>query len=730
MKSIFLGIALLISSCVFAQSPTDYVNPFIGTDNDGQTNPGALLPWGMMCVSPFNGYDTLKTDKIDQGFGASMYHKPGRFISGFGHAAVSGPGCAALGVMTIMPTHLKLTFHPKKFMSPYSDEVATPGYYKTMLTKSNIKVEMTATERCAMHRYTFPQGEHTLLLNNGLCLTLTKGGMIQYVADNEFEGYHANGEFCGKWVTGNIYYVIKIEKKPLLWGMWSNQKDFKMFKRENVGNDVGAYLNYETQANEQILVKVAISYTSIANARLNMEKEMPDWDFEKYKKQAAERWNHELSKIKVEGGTDDDKTMFYTGLYHCLIHPNLLNDVNGEYPATGSFKTTKAIGYQRYTLYSLWDTYRNLHPFLSLVYPEQQSDMVKSMLAMYQENGWLPKWELASQETLVMVGDPSLPVIADTYLRGIRDFDINLAYQAMLKGATTPEANNPLRPGMDSLLKNGFIPEKTPKVWGSVATAQEYGIADWNLAQISLLLKKDQDFQKFSKQALYHRNYFKKDVGFFCPRIIDGSFFPNFDPHPFRKSVFPGAPGFVEGDAWQYLFFVPHDMLWLKEQLGGDKKFADKLQKCMDSSYFSMVNEPDIAYPYLFNYCKGMEQKTQFWVRNTLRRYYNNSPSGLPGNDDCGVMSAWLLYSMMGFYPDCPGNMDYQLTSPVFDKITIQLNPKYYKGKEFVITAKNQNEKNLYIQSMQLNGKPHKKYTLNHVDIVNGGRLNFELSDK
>ena len=729
MKKLIL--LALLSSNLFAQSPATFVNPFIGTDNDGETNPGAVLPWGMMNVAPFNGYDTLKTDKIDQGYGASVYRQKRRFITGFTHGGISGAGCSALGILAIMPTKTQFnSFHPKKYLSRYSAEIAEPGYYKVHLDTTNIVAEITATKRCAIHRYTFPQGAHSILLNIGLCLAPTKGGMIKQVSDTEYEGYHAVGNFCGKWVTGNLYYYVKIQKQPELWGMWNDQKNFNQFTRENIGNEAGVYLQYKTLENEQILVKVGISYTSIANAKLNLETEIPAWDFNAVKQSASNEWNTQLSRIAVEGGTTDDKTMFYSALYHALLHPNLLNDVNGEYPAMGTFKTMKAVGYDRYTLYSLWDTYRNIHPFLSLVYPEKQLDMVKSMLAMYQEGGWLPKWELASQETFVMVGDPSIPVIADSYLRGVKQFDTELAYQAMRKGAVTPEANNPLRPGLDSLLKNGFIPQGSRGVWGSVATAQEYAMADWNLAQFAKATGKNDDYEKFIKQSQLYRNNFDSHTKFLRPRMQDGTFMTGFTPIMTSKKFYPGNPGFVEGDAWHYLFFSPNDFDWLKKKLGGEKAFVSKLQLSFDSAYFCMVNEPDIANPYLFNLAKKEEWRTQKAVRNALRKNFNNSPAGLPGNDDCGVMSTWLMYSMMGFYPICPGDMNYQLSSPVFSKVTIKLNPQFYTGKEFVITAKNQNEKNIFIQSIQLNGKPNKGYSLNHAEVVNGGILNFVLGSK
>jgi predicted alpha-1,2-mannosidase len=365
--------------------------------------------------------------------------------------------------------------------------------------------------------------------------------------------------------------------------------------------------------------------------------------------------------------------------------------------------------------------------------------MVKSMLGMYQEGGWLPKWELAGMETGCMVGDPAIPVIVDSYLRGVKDFDVNLAWDAIKHNASTPGKENPARPGLDDWLKYGYIPDDAPYtlkvftsadisneyengrrlgiVWGSVSTAMEYCIADWNLAQMAGVLGKTDDYNDFLNRSFNYRNNFDMETGFVRPRQQNGTWLSPFDPT--SKSL----NGFTEGSAWTYTFMVPHDIPGLIKLMGGTKKFTEKLNTCFEKNYFDITNEPDLAYPYLFNYVKGEEWRAQKKVNEVRNKDFKNSPAGLPGNDDCGTMSAWLVYSMMGFYPDCPGNMDYQLTSPVFSKVTIALDPTYYPGKTFVIETKNAKPENIYIRSMELNGKSQHKFTINHQDITRGGKL-------
>jgi predicted alpha-1,2-mannosidase len=407
-------------------------------------------------------------------------------------------------------------------------------------------------------------------------------------------------------------------------------------------------------------------------------------------------------------------------LYHMQLHPNVINDVNGQYPLMESFGVGKNEERNRYTVFSLWDTYRNFHELMSLVYPDLQQDMVRSMVDMYKESGWLPKWELNSKETFTMDGDPALPVIADTYLRGIKNFDVESAYQAMKKSATTPGKYNKIRPNLDFYLEKGYVP-LLEKFDYSVSSALEYYIADWNLAQLAKALGKTSDYERFEKQSLQYVNYFDgKEYQMIRPKLANGTFLSPFNPLQGRN--FEPVPGFHEGTAWNYTFCVQHDIPGLIKLMGGKTNFVQTLQKVFTDSLFDMTNEPDIHYPFLFNYVNGQEWRAQKEVRRLIKTWFKNTPDGLPGNDDCGTMSAWLVFSMMGIYPVCPGDMNYAITEPVFDKITIQLDQKFYPGKEFII-QKNKKDVNKPIGKILKDNKPIKSFFIHHHELTRGGIL-------
>jgi len=430
-----------------------------------------------------------------------------------------------------------------------------------------------------------------------------------------------------------------------------------------------------------------------------------------------------LSRITVEGGTDAQKTVFYTALYHLLIHPNILQDVNGEYPAMESDKIMTTKG-DRYTVFSLWDTYRNVHQLLTLVYPERQMEMVRTMLDMYREHGWLPKWELYGRETLTMEGDPSIPVIVDTWMKGLRDFDVDLAYEAMYKSATLPGAENLMRPDNDDYMSKGYVPLRE-QYDNSVSHALEYYIADFALSRFAEALGKKKDAEMFYKRSLGYKHYYSKEFGTFRPILPDGTFYSPFNPR--QGENFEPNPGFHEGSAWNYTFYVPHDVYGLAKLMGGKKSFIDKLQMVFDEGLYDPANEPDIAYPHLFSYFKGEEWRTQKETQRLLDKYFTTKPDGIPGNDDTGTMSSWAIFNMIGFYPDCPGLPEYTLTTPVFDKVTIRLNPKWYKEKELVIETNRTQPGTLYINKVVLNGKKFNKYHITHDELVHGQRIFFDL---
>ena len=741
LKILLSIIAVSLVLGVRAQDVVQHVNPFIGTANSGNTNPGAVMPWGMVSLSPFNSYDTITKSSA-----ASPYVYGNKYMHGFTHVNLSGVGCADLGTFCLMPITGALNIK-QQHHSQYSAEQATPGYYAVNLDRYHIKAELSATVRTGISCYTFPKGQSHILLNMGLGLTTKKGAGIKRVSDTEVEGFKNIGNICGLKAIQTVYFVTKLSKDPVRSGVWGDGKVYQNFQREIAGDGIGAFFSFDTQENEKIYVKTGVSYVSIENARKNLEAEQSQFDFEGTRHAAEKSWEQALSKIQVEGGTGDDKVKFYTAIYHSLLHPNVFNDVNGEYRFFESDKIGITKGVDRYTVFSLWDTYRNLHPFLSLVYPDKQSAMVKSLLGMAKEGGWLPRWEYAGIDAGVMTGDPSLAVIADTWFRGIRDFDLIQAYEAMKHNATAPGKDNYMRPGMDHWLSYGYIPEDAPNVlhpfgessgfendyenmrdkrvvWGPVSTGLEYCIADWNLAQLAKYLGKEDDYRQFYNRSMLYKNSFDTSVGFMRPKSLDKKWVEPFDPSNQKNN------GFTEGSSWNYTFMVPHDIPGVINLMGGRQRFIDKLDVCFKNQYFDITNEPNLAYPYLYNYVAGNEWKTQQQVRDIVGKSFKNSPDGLPGNDDCGTMSAWLIFSMMGFYPDCPGNMDFQVTSPVFSKITIMLDPAYYQGKTFIISAGNTERNNYFIHSMKLNDRQHKKFRITHSDIVKGGKLDFVLKSK
>ena len=737
----------LISIASFAQetfNPVDFVNPFVGTTNYGTTNPGAVTPNGLMSVVPFNvmGSAQNKFDKDAQWF-STPYEHTNSVLTGFSHVNLSGVGCPDLGSLLLMPTTGALNVDYKSYGSAYSNETATPGYYSNLLTKYGIKCEVSATPRTGISRFTFPKGESHILLNLGEGLTNESGAMLRKVSDTEVEGMKLLGTFCyNSKAVFPIYFVMRISKAPKQMGYWKKQRTmgveanwdntsgknklYTTYGKELAGDDIGAFFSFDTNEGEEVVVRMGVSFVSIANARLNLDKEQATSSFDEIRASARKSWNDDLSRIKVEGGTKEQKTVFYTALYHMLIHPNILNDVNGQYPAMESDRILTTNG-NRYTVFSLWDTYRNVHQLLTLAYPEKQLGMVQTMLGMYRENGWLPKWELFGRETYTMEGDPSIPVIVDTWMKGIRGFDINLAYEAMRKSATLPGNENLMRPDNDDYLKLGYVPLRE-QYDNSVSHALEYYIADYALSRLADSLGKKDDAKLFFNRSMGYKNYFCKDFGMLRPKLPDGSFYKPFNPR--EGENFQPCPGFHEGSAWNYTFYVPHDVFGLAKLMGGKKNFITKLQKTFDEGLYDPANEPDIAYPYLFSYFKGEEWRTQQQVQRLLNKYFTDKPNGIPGNDDTGTMSAWAVFSMMGFYPDCPGEPYYTLTTPAFDKVTITLDPKYSGKKELVIETARPTANSSYIKSMTLGGKPINKYRIAHRDLVNGGILKMILEER
>ena len=738
------AILLVCPSSLFAQQPVELVNTFIGSDNYGTTNPGPVRPNGMMSVAPFNvmGSDKNKFDK-DKQWWSTPYSNVNSFFTGYSHVNLSGVGCPDLGSLLLMATAGELNVDYKEYGSFYSDEQAVPGYYSNILTKYNIKTEVTVTDRSSIARFTFSKGQANILMNLGEGLTNESGAWMRRVSETEIEGMKVLGTFCyNPQAVFPIYFVMRVNKQPATTGYWKKQRkmqgveaqwdvhsgEYKLYTKYNrdlAGDDIGAYFTYDVEEAETIEVQMGVSFVSTENARMNLDKEQAGFNFDEVKAAASRDWNEELSRVKVEGGTHDEKVVFYSGLYHTLIHPNILNDVNGEYPAMETGITMKT-DRTRYTVFSLWDTYRNFHQLQTLLYPEKQIDMVNSMVDMYKESGWLPKWELYGRETLTMEGDPAIPVIVDTYMKGLRDFDYNTAYEAMYKSATQIE-DNFLRQDNKDYLSLGYVPLRS-EFDNSVSHALEYYIADNALSKFAMVLGKSDDSKRFLNQSLNYKKYYSKEHGTFRPLLPDGTFLSPFNPK--QGENFEEVPGFHEGSAWNYSFMVPHDIPGLIKLMGGEKAFVKHLQQVFDEDHYDPTNEPNISYPYLFSYVKGEEWRTQKLVRELLEEHFKNAPDGLPGNDDTGTMSAWVVFSMMGFYPDNATDPSYTFTSPVFDKITLKLDPKVYGNKELVIETNKSDQSAEYIKSISLNGKKWKGYRISHKDLVNADKIIFNLSSK
>ena len=745
-----LAIAALLTLAagnVTAKDNVDYVDPFIGTTNFSICNPGAIRPHGLMSVVPFNvmGSDLNQQDK-DSRWWSAVYEYNNKYFTGFAHVTLSGVGCPEMGTLLTMPTTGELNVDYRSYGSEYKDETARPGYYSNVLTKYGIKCEVAATMRSSIERYTFPGGKSNLLFNLGNGLTNEIGASLRRVSDTEFEGTRLLGTFCyNPQAVFPMYFVVRVNKKPSAFGMWKKQPDlhnaqaqwdayqgkYKLYPgygRDMAGNDIGYYMTYDLAKGEQVEVQVGVSFVSIEGARANLNAEQQGFNFDKTVADTRAEWANTLNRISVEGGTDDQRRVLYTALYHSQIHPTVLQDVDGKYPKMESNENGHTNG-NRYTVYSLWDTYRNLSQLETLLYPDKQVDMINSMIDMYREWGWMPKWELFGRETWTMEGDPAIPYIADAYMRGLRGFDINTAYKAFRASATLPGKDNKMRPDIDPYIEKGYVPlgyyAADMSGDNSVSHALEYYLADNALSILAKELGHNSDAKLFRQRALGYKHYYSKESGTLRPIQKDGSFLTPFNPE--AGANFENCPGFHEGSAWNYTFYAPHDVTGMAKMMGGQRKFVDKLQLVFDKGLYDPANEPDIAYPYLFSYFKGDEWRTQKIVTELLKKYYTTRPDGIPGNEDTGTMSAWAIFSMIGLYPDNPGDPSYTLTTPVFDKVTLHLDPKFYPNGDITIETDRTSPSQQYIKSITIGGKKLNGFRIAHRQLMEGKTLKMQL---
>ncbi|MCF7885378.1 MAG: GH92 family glycosyl hydrolase, partial [Candidatus Marinimicrobia bacterium] len=661
-------------------APIDLVNPLIGTGGHGHTFPGATLPFGMVQLSP----DT-DTEGWDW---CSGYHYSDSSIMGFSHTHLSGTGASDYGDILVMPTTGRVKLKPgskdnpeKGYRSRFSHkkESATPGFYSVYLEDYDIDVELTVTKRAGFHKYNFPNTDRANIifdLQHGIH-DRTKEAYVKLVNDQEIEGYRRSTG----WAKDHcVYFIAKFSQKFEQYGIEENEK-LRTNKKSAKGRNIKTFFRFTTRKNSPVLVKVGISHTSIEGARKNLDTEIPAWNFEKIRKNAKNNWTKALNKIDVKGGIGESREVFYTAFYHTMIAPNTFMDVDSQYIRMDD-KIHKAEGFTNYTVFSLWDTFRALHPLLNILKPNKSRDMIKTMLKKYEHSGLLPVWELAANETNCMIGYHSIPVITDAYIKGIKDFDIDRAYKAMKTSAMQNDF------GIKPYREYGYIPANLEHE--SVSKTLEYAYDDWCIAQMAKKMGKQEDYQYFIKRAQYYKNLFDNQTGFMRPKKR-GKW-----SEPFNPNAVSGD--YTEANAWQYSFFAPQDVSGMLELYGGKKKFCKKLDDLFSTSkqltgkkqpdisgligQYAHGNEPSHHMAYLYSYA-DQEWKTQAMLRRIMTNFYTNEPEGLAGNEDCGQMSAWYIFSSMGFYPVCPGSDYYVLGTPLFKEAEIHLK----NGRSINITA-------------------------------------------
>jgi len=700
---------------------TTYVNPFTGTDGPGNTYPGVVLPFGMVQLSPDNGLPGW--DRI------AGYYWPDSTIAGFSHTHLSGTGAGDLYDLLLMPLNSRFnkSLTPKGDYRPYSKfshdhEEAHPGYYAVDLLSSGIRAELTTTERVGFHRYTFPKDKNSqLILDLGYSLNWDAPVDTKIIIEDDktISGYRKSKGWAK---DQRVFFVIKFSKEFQRTHIFENgiEKSSKMVN----GKKSRIVVDYQTKDDEKILVKVALSSSSIEGARKNMQTELAGWDFDKTVKQAEDIWNSYLSKVKIKG-TEDQKKLFYTNLYHCFLTPSLLSDVDGSYKGADGINHI-AKGYNKYDTFSLWDTFRAVHPLYTILCPNETQDMIKSFLSHYDETGLLPVWSLAGNETNMMIGYHAVPVIVDAFFKGV-PMDTEKALKACIASATEKGRQ------IDEYMKYGYVPAGEKGATWSVSKTLEYAYDDWCIAKFSKALGHNDLYAKFSKRANNWRNLYDKSSTFFRPKDRKGKFISPFVAKDYGSQ-------YCESNAWQYFWFVPHDINALIDTLGV-RAFTAKLDSMFNYypqpgdklpifstgmiGQYAQGNEPDQHVAYLYNYV-GQPWKTQKIVRQIIKSQYSTNPDGYCGNEDCGQMSAWFVFSSIGMYPVNPANGIYNLTSPYIKEATIDLN----NGKQFIIRTKNQSDKNKYIQKIVLNGKSYHKFSITHKQIMEGGEILFVLGSE
>ena len=716
LVSIVILMAFLFACTNNAKVKTNFVasvDPYIGSGGHGHVFVGANVPFGIVQLGPnniFKGWDWC-----------SGYHYSDSTIIGFSHTHLSGTGIGDYGDILFMPVELdsipakEFTLGQWNSKFTHDKEKVSPGYYAVHLDKYNIDVELSATQRVGIHKYSFNSGNKPMLiidLKTGIGWDKPVKGTIKQLDGQTISGYR----FSTGWAKDQrIYFTTKFSKK------------IKAIHNLNVDHEKKEQANtvlIEFEGNGELMAKTGLSPVSEKGSATNLEKEMSHWDFDTVVNEAQKSWNKELQKIEVKFKSPEDEKIFNTAMYHTLFFPSYFNDSNGDY--LGKDSTIINTGHQNFTVFSLWDTYRALHPLFTITQPEKINDLVNTMLEIYKQQGKLPVWHLAGNETNTMVGNHAIPVIVDAYLKGFDGFDPELAYEA-IKASSLIDFR-----GMNHVKELGFLPADEDVE--SVARGLEYAIDDWCVAEMARKMGKTEYADYFTKRAELYKLYFDKDINFMRGKLSSGGFRESFDPiHSKHRE-----DDFCEGNAWQYTWLVPHDPYGLINLFGGEEPFIQKLDSLFTISsdlgegassdisgligQYAHGNEPSHHITYLYAYA-GEQWKTAEKVREILKTLYHNAPDGLSGNEDCGQMSAWYIFSSLGFYPVNPANGIYVFGSPAIEQATLHLP----EGKEFNISVENNSEQNIYIQAVQLNGELYEKSFITHQDIMSGGNLKFVM---
>jgi len=702
---------------------TRYVDPMIGTDGTGHMVPGPNMPFGMVQLSP----DTYNNSCCN---GYKYKHST---ILGFSHTHLHGTGCGDYGDILLMPTVGNVNIHPGTEDDPdsgyrsrftHKNETASIGYYSVDLEDYNITAELTSTARVGFHKYNFPtdKNSHIILdLKHSVSNESTLSDCyIKIVSDTEIEGFrHSRG-----WASDqHLYFVIKFSKPFKKSTLFENDKmiDGSEFIE---ASEVKAVFDFETIDNEPVMIKVALSAVNTDGARKNLHKELPGWNFENTVKNAKKVWNKEFEKIRINGKNEDQKTIFYTAYYHTLLTPNLFMDVDGKYRGM-DHQIYETDGFDYYTVFSLWDTYRALHPLLTIINPDKNIDFCKTMLKQYQHSGLLPVWELAGSETNCMIGYHSVPVLTDMYLKGFDDFDLNLALEAMITSASQNTS------GINYYRNYEFIPREMEN--NSVSKVLEYAYDDWCIAQFAKKLGRDDVYKEYIIRSQYYKNQFDPSTGLMRGRHKDGTWKEPFND---LQISLLGSGDFTEANAWHYSFYVPQNIPEHIKMIGGDDEYNKLLDEFFSKKpkgkgdfagqpgfgLYAHGNEPSHHVPYLYNF-SGQPWKTQKFVRKVMDELYTSKPDGICGNDDCGQMSAWYVFSALGFYPVTPGQDMYIIGTPQFEETVMKLP----NDKTLKILANNISDKNLYIQSIKMNGNNYPKTYFTFSDLSKGGEIIFEM---